>query len=215
MPFLTGSPPGGAVGHVDVGALGDQQLHGLKIAVLSGIRQRRETGNVCRVDVCACVNQLPNAAGVVSHRRRSEDRHVSLVHSFRIRTACEQEANDLRRAVAHRGELECRVSQTRRDLHVGATVHEQADLRKVGCGPHERRRAGGILRVDVGALIKKEPHRVQRTDRRRVHQWRRAAASLFGVDVAPLLNGRRQLCEIAAANRRIERVGRAWRGRLR
>jgi len=71
------------------------------------------------------------------------------------------------------------------------------------------------LAASFTALVEQQGQRADVSDRRRVHQWRRASAAILLVDVGSVLQqfGHRTL--IAATDGHIERVGSGWLRRLR
>ena len=85
-----------------------------------------------------------------------------------------QQPDDRRGSFAHRGDEQRRAPLLARERRLRAAVEQQPDLRDVGRRHHQRRRPERVLRVDVGALVEQDGHRLDRTGDGGVHQRRLA-----------------------------------------
>ena len=155
---------------VHVGARRKQQLHRLEVAVRCRIHQRSGTGDVRLVDRCAGLEQQTHGFGVVAVGGCEERRRLFAIERLRVGAALEEKASRLGGSIAHRREQQRGPAALGCRLHVGAAFDQEPDLRRIRGRPHQRRRAGGAAGIDVGAVIEQQPHRVERSERGRVHQ---------------------------------------------
>ena len=170
------------------------------------MNQRRESGEVDRIHVCPGVRDEADRLDVVAERRRVQGIGAGRIGGCRVAACVEEQPHDRGGAVAARSGLQRRAPPLRRHLHVCAAREQQAHLLDVGRRPHQRRGAGGIRPVRIGAVIEQERHRARRSDGCRIHEGRRAAAGIRHVHIRACLEHAVEPGQIVRSYGRVERV---------
>ncbi len=200
VPFFTCAAGGAATAFTSAPAA-SSSFTASTIAVRCRVHQRSGAHDVRLVHGRASFEELSNRLRVVAVGSRGQRRCLLAIQHLRIRAALQQKAHGIGRPIAHRREQQRGSAALRHGLHVGAAFDQELDLCRIGGRPHERRRAGCALGVDVGPFVEQQPHRVDRSERGRVHERCDAAAPITKVHAGRVLDEQRIETRARAAHR--------------